>query len=178
MTIFPKGRFKMYSIGDVVTYAASGVCRVSGYTENKVKGVVKKYVVLTPFYESNSTIYVPQDNEVLMGRIKNVLTKEEIDTLIRSMPDIDCSWIDNDLKRADYFRTTLKSGDREAIMRMVRVLYVHRKSQIESGKKFHSSDERYLKEAEHILFDEFAVVLGIEPDEVVDFITERLEKIS
>lgn len=178
MTIFLKGRFKMYNIGDVVTYAASGVCRVSGYTENKVKGKIKKYVVLTPVYDTNSTIYVPQDNEVLMDRIKNVISKEDIDTLIRSMPDIDCTWIENDSQRAEYFKTTLKSGDREAIMRMVRILYVHRRSQIESGKKFHSSDERYLKEAEHILFDEFAVVLGIEPEQVVDFITERLEKIS
>ena len=168
----------MFSKGDVVTYAASGVCRIAGTMENKVKGEVKKYIILHPVHEINSTIYVPTDNEELMGRIKNIMTKDDIDELIRSMPNIDTEWIDNDLKRSESFREIIKSGDRKEIMRMVRILYVHRQDQLLHGRKFHTSDERFLKEAEHVLFDEFAVVLGIEPDEVVDFITKKLEAVN
>lgn len=165
----------MFIKGDVVTYAAAGVCKVAGTMENKVKGEMKKYIVLNPVYESNSTIYVPTDNEELMGRIKNIMSKDDIDSLIRSMPDIDTEWIENDAERSESFRRIIKSGDRKEIMRMVRILYLHRKDQLEHGRKFHSADEKFLKEAEHILFDEFAVVLGIDPEQVVDFISKKLE---
>ena len=47
----------MFEIGDLVTYAASGVCKISGTMENKVKGKKVNYLVLTPVYESSSKIY-------------------------------------------------------------------------------------------------------------------------
>lgn len=167
----------MFKISDVVTYAASGVCRIAGETENKVKGEVRRYLVLNPVYDKGSTIYVPMANQELLGRIKHILSKDDIDSLILSMPDINTSWIENDAQRSEYFNKIVKSGNREELLKMVRMLYLHRKDQIEHGRKFHSSDERYLKEAEHVLFDEFAVVLGIKPEEVVDFITKRLENV-
>lgn len=164
----------MFEKGDIVSYAAAGVCTVEGTMENKVKGVNKRYLVLKPFYESNSAIYVPTDNETLIGRIRGVMSKEDIYSLIEALPDINCEWIDDDTKRNEFFRQTLKSGDRKEIMKMLRVLYLHRQEQLDNGRKFHTADEHFLKEAEHILFDEFAVVLGIEPDEVTGFITDRL----
>ena len=88
----------MFEIGDLVTYAASGVCKISGTMENKVKGKKVKYLVLTPVYESSSKIYVPMDNEELLSRIGSIMSKEDIDSLIRSMPDIDAQWIDNDIE--------------------------------------------------------------------------------
>lgn len=42
-------------------------------------------------------------------------------------------------------------------------------------KKFHSADERIMKDAEKILFEELALVLEIEPGEVLDFIHDELE---
>ena len=168
----------MFEIGDLVTYAASGVCKISGTMENKVKGKKVKYLVLTPVYESSSKIYVPMDNEELLSRIGSIMSKEDIDSLIRSMPDIDAQWIGNDIERAQSFRSIIKSGDRKEIMKMVRMLYLHRKDQLEHGRKFHASDEHFLKEAEHILFDEFAVVLGIEPEQVVDHITKTLDSMG
>ena len=40
----------------------------------------------------------------------------------------------------------------------------------------HLTDEKYLKDAEKMLHDEFAVVLNISPDQVVPFIRKQLGK--
>lgn len=164
----------MFEKGDVVTYAAAGVCKVEGTMDKNVKGFSKQYLVLKPVYEPNCAIYVPTNNEMLMSRVRGVMSEEDIYSLIEALPDIKKEWIDDDIKRTSFFRQTLKSGDRKEIMKMLRVLYLHRQEQLDNGRKFHSADEHFLKEAEHILFDEFAVVLGIEPDEVTGFITDRL----
>ncbi|MGN0497873.1 MAG: hypothetical protein ACI4F6_02215 [Acutalibacteraceae bacterium] len=49
------------------------------------------------------------------------------------------------------------------------------KEKLACGKKFHSADERIMKDAEKILFEELALVLEIEPSEVLDFIHNELE---
>lgn len=164
----------MFKQGDIVSYGTTGVCKIDGEMENKVKGEIKKYLVLKPVYQENSKVFVPMDNEELKDRMKPLLTAEEINELIENMQDDDTQWILNDNERAGIFKDAIKGGDREKLVKMVRVLYLHRKTQLEKGRKLHASDEHYLKDAEKLLFDEFALVLGIDPDEVVGFIDKKL----
>lgn len=164
----------MFTKGDVVSYGTTGVCKIEGECENKVKGELKKYLVLKPVYQKNSTVYVPLDNEELTSRLKRLLTYDEINEIIEKMPSDDNDWILNDNERIEFFRETLKGGDREKLVRMVRMLYLHRNTQNEIGRKLHASDDHFLKDAEKLVFDEFALVLGIEPDEVVDFINKKI----
>ena len=44
-----------------------------------------------------------------------------------------------------------------------------------NGKHLRAADERFFKEAERMLYDEFALVLGMEPEEVLPFILERIQ---
>ena len=60
-------------------------------------------------------------------------------------------------------------------MQLVRTLYLHKEKQIERGKKLHACDDRFLKTAEKMINDEFAMVLHIDPDQVPDFISKRAE---
>ena len=46
---------------------------------------------------------------------------------------------------------------------------------MERGKKLHIADERMLREAEKMICDEFAYVLGISQEEVPAYITSGLE---
>lgn len=164
----------MFAKGDVVSYGTTGVCRIDGECEQKVKGEMKKYLVLKPVYQDNSTVFVPVDNKVLMDRLKSLLTFEEVEQLIEGMPEDDTRWIENDTERTEKFRSILKGGDRSELVKMVRSLYLHRQSQFAKGRKLHAADEHFLKDAEKMLFDEFAVVLGIKPEEVVAFIDKKL----
>ena len=168
----------MFLKDELVTYSASGVCTVNGTMENRVKGVKKQYLVLKPVFDANSLIYVPLDNEQLVGRIKRVMSREDIISLIKSLPGSEPEWIDDEIERGIYFKSVIKRGDRKELMQILRALYLHKQAQTESGRKFHSSDERFMKEAEHIVFEEFAVVLNISPEEVPEYISVSLDKAS
>lgn len=69
----------------------------------------------------------------------------------------------------------IKNGDRTELIRLIKTLFKHKEKQKEAGKKIHITDERFFKDAEAILYDEFAYVLGISQNQVVPFIIEQLE---
>ena len=89
----------MFKQGDVVSYGATGVCRISGECIQKVKGENRRYLTLKPVYSSNSTVYVPIGNEVLLGKVKNLMTDEDAKALIQELPLSETDWIENDAKR-------------------------------------------------------------------------------
>ena len=66
-------------------------------------------------------------------------------------------------------------SDRTALVRMIKTLYQHQQKQQRRGKKLHVVDERFMKEAERILYEEFAHVLNIQKEQVVPFIMEEIQ---
>ena len=131
----------MFEKGDIVSYGTTGVCLISGYCVQKVRGENRKYLVLKPVYSPNSTVYVPLDNE-----------KE------------------SDAERSEEFGRILENGTRQELAHMVRSLYVHRSEQLSKGKHLRSADEMFFRSGEKLLFEELAAALGTEPDKVLDII--------
>ncbi len=166
----------MLKIGEKVLYGAAGACTVTDICTKKFGDAgEREYYVLVPVYDSRTTLYVPVDNEALQAKIRKLLSAEEIDALISSMPAAESSWISDEKARQEYFKNTLRSGDRRALIGMTKSLYVHRNKVLKMGRKPHMADERMFKEAEKLICDEFAVVLGMEPGEVLPYIMRRLE---
>lgn len=62
------------------------------------------------------------------------------------------------------------------MIKMIKALYFHKKKRESEGKHLYLSDERFFKEAERILYDEFQFVLNIKKDEVMDFIFSKIDK--
>ena len=91
------------------------------------------------------------------------------------MPDEQAHWIENDEERKTAYRETLSTGDRPGLIRMIKSLYLRQKEMKGNGKHLRAADERFFKEAERMLYDEFALVLGMEPEEVLPFILERIQ---
>ena len=164
----------MFEIGETVSYGTTGVCVIDSEIEKNVKGVNRKYLVLKPVFQNNATVYVPEDNETLLSRIRKVLTAGEVEELISQIPGYNTKWIANDNERIKLFRQILVSGDREQLTKMVRMLYLHRKNLYSKGRKLHSTDEHFLKDAQTVLFGEFAVALGIRPEEVESYIDRKI----
>ncbi len=54
-------------------------------------------------------------------------------------------------------------------------LYLQQQSQTGRGKKLYKVDEKFMKEAEKMLYEEFAHVLDIRPEQVVPFITQQIK---
>lgn len=72
-----EGALKMLKKGDVISYGTTGVCKVEGECEQTVKGQKKRYIVLKPVHQINSTLYVPVDNDELKTKFKPLLTGDE-----------------------------------------------------------------------------------------------------
>ena len=73
----------MLKKGDVISYGTTGVCKVEGECEQTVKGQKKRYIVLKPVHQINSTLYVPVDNDELKTKFKPLLTGDEIEEIIK-----------------------------------------------------------------------------------------------
>ena len=62
------------------------------------------------------------------------------------------------------------------LIRIIKTMYYRRKARIESGKKSTAIDERYFRIAENRLYEEFALALGIDREEIKDYIRNYIEK--
>ena len=165
----------MFKINDVVVYGSQGVCEIVGINEERVDGAIRNYFVLKPKNDKGSTFYVPTWNEKALGKMRKVMTKEDVDALIDSIPRRNPTWIENENERKDAYRKTLASGDQAAIISMVQALFLHKKQREAEGKRLHMSDEYFMKDAEQILYNEWQYVLNVDKDGLMAYILNRIE---
>lgn len=166
----------MFKTGDTVLYSATGVCTVSDIEKKVIGKEIKLYYVLKPISKANSTVYVPVDSEKLVSKMHDILSKEELLTVIhesKSRPDI---WIDNDQTRREEFTKILSNGNRLELLLLVRSLCAHRDRQVAMGRKFHIADSKIFDEAERILYDELSWTFEIDTEDVPAFIEKELAK--
>ena len=117
----------MLKKGDVISYGTTGVCKVEGECEQTVKGQKKRYIVLKPVHQINSTLYVPVDNDELKTKFKPLLTGDEIEEIIKEMPEESSLWKESSSERAELYSQVLESGDRKRLAQLVRTLYLRQK---------------------------------------------------
>ena len=165
----------MFKINDVVVYGSQGVCEIVGINEERVDGAIRNYFVLKPKNDKGSTFYVPTWNEKALGKMRKVMTKEDVDALIDSMPRRNPTWIENENERKDAYRKILASGDQAAIISMVQALFLHKKQREAEGKRLHMSDEYFMKDAEQILYNEWQYVLNVDKDGLMAYILNRID---
>lgn len=165
----------MYQIGETVLYGTEGVCKIEQMQEMKVGGKKKQYYVLKPVYRDGATVFVPTDNELLLGKMKRILSAEEIHQILAEACAQDLEWIEDTNERKMEYQKILLSGDRCGVVRLIRVLYLRRQQLREVGKQLRSGDDQLLREAEKLLNDEFALVLNIPQHQVPEYIRSRIE---
>ena len=167
----------MYQIGDIVVYGTEGIAEIGEEIEWEFDGQKLKYLVLHPLEKKTETVYVPVGNEKAMRKLRSILSEEEAETLIDALPQERPDWIKNDRERQKVYRDTLLFGSSREVLAMARALYLHQVEQLARGKKLHASDERFMRDAEKMIFGELAYVLGITQEEVLQRLV-RLEKSS
>ena len=165
----------MYQVGDTVLYGAEGVCLIDGIADKDFGGEKRAYYVLKPVHQDGATYYLPVGSQAANLKMRRVLSAPEIYELIRIMPDESEIWIEDENQRKLKYKEIIQSGDRLEIIKLIKTLYLHREELKEEGKKFHLCDERLMKDAAKLLYDEFAHVLNILPEEVQPFILEQVE---
>ena len=165
----------MFKVDDVIIYGTQGVCRIVDIEEKALSGVKKNYFVLKPVNDIGPTIFAPTDNENILKKMRKLLTEEEINKLIDSMPDGKTAWIDNVNERKECYKNLLASGDHSALIQMIKAIYAHKKEREAVGKRLHVMDEHFFKDAEQILYNEFQYVLNLSgKDALMRYILERI----
>ena len=164
----------MLETNTFVVYGANGICRVDGIREEAFNGKKQEYFVLKPINSEGATIYVPTDSEVLTGKMKKLLRADEVEILIRNMPNEETIWIDDDRLCNEAYRAILSKGDRTELVRLTKTLYRRKKELSAKGKRLRSTDEQIMRQAESLLFNELAMVLEIERNDVLDFIYKKI----
>lgn len=165
----------MFNVNDMVIYGTDGVCRITDITVKSFADTSAEYYVLQPVRKKGqSTVFVPVHNEKLTSKMQYILSTDEIRELINSMPDEDLLWLDDENARKLQYKEILSTGDRQSLIRLIKTLYLHQQKLQANGKKLHASDDRFFKEAEKMLYNEFAHVLNIKPDQVLEVIMTQL----
>ena len=90
------------------------------------------------------------------------------------MPEAETQWYEDKNTRKNIFNSVLRSDDYHQIISMMHTLYIQQENQRLKGKKLLAADEM-MQDAEHLIHQEFAFVLGIEEDQIGNFITERIK---
>lgn len=164
----------MYAVNDTVMYGQSGICKITEICDRKFGRETLKYYVLRPVYGDNTVIYCPVDSDKV--RIRKLLSAEEVVALIREMPAQQGDWIENDNLRKEAQTEILRRGDHKELIALIKTLYRKRTETENSGRRFYRADAEAMAQAEKMLYQEFAQVLDIAPDEVVPFIIGKIEK--
>ena len=164
----------MYKCGDLLMYGRTGVCVVEDISEKTLKGEKegRLFYTLRPFYQ-NCNISTPVDTKVFL---RPIISREEAERLIASLPDIDAEpYYNRNLNQLrEYYKAKIETFDCRELAALCASVYRKKQEADAQKKKLGAVDERFMKEAEELLFGELAAVLGIERSKVQAYINEAL----
>lgn len=163
----------MFKVNDFVVYNSMGVYKITDIrTEKDIYENDTQYYIMQPVYHNNMTVKVPVDNPNV--KMREVISREEVLSLIDSMPEKETVWIPDDRKRNESFKAALKTGKCEEWFKLIKSIYAEKQEKTNIGKKLMKIDEEIMKAAQKNLYEEFAVALEMSPDDIEEFILEHV----
>ena len=162
----------MITIDSVLMYG-SRICKVADIREETFGKVKKEYYVLVPVFDTKNTIYVPKCNHDLVKNFQAPLTVSEVEELISQVSNKDAIWFEDSKQRPLKCKEIFETGKREEIILVIKGFMEHKKVLEKHGKNLHSTDEVMLQRAKKAIYEEFAFVLGIAPDEVPEYLKTK-----
>ena len=162
--------------GEHVVYGSNGVCLVEDVCNFSFSADIPKkpYFILKPKADPNSLIYIPCDNEELIGKVRSVFSKEEIQTLLEGQDHPAADWSDDRKERVLAFRGILAKSDPLELLAMIRCIHLKDRELALINKKLSASDKDMLQNAERFIENEFSFSLGVTTDEVAPYIRQIL----
>jgi len=164
----------MYQIGEYVVYSIHGVCRILDIERQNRAGTDVLYYVLSPLGSSGSRYFVPLDNQLAVSKLHRVLTREEFENVFHDLAEVDIQWEPDEQRRREKYRIAVQSGDRSGLLQMIGMLYLHKRSLLDSGRKFRIGDETIFREAEKLIHSEVAFVFGIDESGAGEYIKSEI----
>lgn len=165
----------MFQPGELMVYGATGVCRVEEITRLPGGDRKRLYYLLKPLWQ-DGVIYAPVDSEKVPMR--PVITREEAETLINQMPGMQAAICRGTTVQAlaQQYQTAVREGGHQGLIEMMKSIYLKRGRAEAKNRRLGAVDERYMKQAERLLYGELAIALELPYDEVEGYIARRLDE--
>ena len=148
----------MLKIGETVRYGQSGLCIVQEKCEKEIAGIRQEYYVLAPFSKKGSMVFVPCDNKTLVEKATPLLNKEEIADLVKWVLASTTEWIRDFRRRSEFSKKALSIQDLVGFGTL--------RNEEGTSPRVHTTDDYFLRDAENLIYSEFAYVYGVEYKEV------------
>lgn len=161
----------MYNIGEYIVSGNSGVGQIVDIVDStKIGGTDKKklYYIVQPLNDGKGLNYVLVNSKRIP--VRKVISKDEAETLVKEIPGIEKLALGSQRSNEAKYKEILRSDDFYQWIQLIKGLNLKNEERVSDGKKVGSLDERYMKMAKTKLYSELAVALGIETDEVEDYI--------
>lgn len=169
----------MFQPGDLVVYGTTGVCRVEEITKPNLTGADRNrsYYLLKPLYQ-DGVIYTPAEG----GKVpmRPVISAGEAEALIDLIPSIQAEACRAPTLQAlaQHYQSAVRSHDCRDLVELMMSIYAKQKQAEAQKRRLGMVDERYMKQAERLLYGELSIALDIPFEEVQPYIARRVEGIS
>ena len=158
----------MYQTGDLLIYGSTGVCRVLSIDRRQdyVDGIKqdKLYYQLKPLHQGG-VIYTPVDNSKVVMR--PVISREEAEALIDTIPTLQ--------PLTQLYQANLRQHSCRSLLQLTMSIHAKQAQAEAQKRRLGMVDERFMKQAEQLLYGELSAALDIPYDEVQPYIASRME---
>jgi CarD family transcriptional regulator len=167
---------EMYQVGDWITYGNRGVCHVaeiktidSPWIDNG-----ELYYVLKPLSQ-NYTISTPVSNTKVFTR--PIISKREAEQLVDGIASLEARAYHSERvhELAEHYKTFVVTHDCGDLIELTMSLYAKKQQVGEVKGRFGAVDQKFMKQAEDLLFGELSVALGIPREAVPGYIASRVD---
>ena len=162
----------MYKENDYLVYKKD-VCKVREVRKNKMNG--KDYYILVPVNDESLIIEVPSDNR--MGYIRDVISKEDAEKLIKKIPKIETLKNIDDKYIEKTYKELIYNGTHEDVIKIIKTAYIRNEDRTNSKKKLSDKDTKFFEQAEKYLYTELSISLGMNYDETKNYIINKVQSI-
>lgn len=159
----------MYKEGSYVSYRSEGVC-VIVEIERRNFGTLnefKDFYVLSPINDLNSKLYIPVDNAVLVSKMQELCSADDVNLLAKELKDEVLEWIPAPRPRSNSFREILSEGRREMLIKLIHTVMAQEKKLMSEGRHITQGDDAILKRAKRMLIDEFSFTTDITTEQML-----------
>ena len=162
----------MYKVNDIVVYRRD-VCKIIGKHRSDFTGEMCYEMVPYMVQDGSIKMLVPVSNRG--GHLRDLITKEEVDALIKEAAGIK-ALANKPANMKSQYANLLKGDDINDLICIIKTSYGRNKARMEQHKKLASIDDEYLQKAEKYLYDEISVALGMDYEEAKEYFEKAVDK--
>lgn len=163
-----------YKPNEYVSYGSRGIYKIVDIrNESFSDKESREYYVMQSVYDERSQTFLPVDSD-LVGRINRILTASEINDIIDSYEYREENWSGDAKEREFIFSRIIAQNDKKEVLRLFMSLYYHNNRLLSQKRKMYASDAKTLAFIKKMITEEYAFILGISKDNVVEYIESRI----